>query len=242
MTQLSIVVPAYNEEQRLSPTLDRIFAYLDQTPGRSVEVVVVNDGSKDGTAKLVEARQKTEPRLRLVENPGNRGKGYSVRHGMSAAVGEWRLMTDADLSAPIEELDKLIDAAAKAKARVAVGSRALDRSLVGVHQSHLREFSGRFFNLVMRLITGLKFKDTQCGFKLYHRDAAALIFPRQQIDGFGFDAEDLFIARKLGIPSIEVPVRWNNVEGTKVSLVLGMKPFADLLSIRWYSLAGRYRK
>jgi len=151
-------------------------------------------------------------------------------------------MTDADLSAPIEELSKLIEAATKSGAKVAIGSRALDRKLIGVHQSRWRELSGMFFNLVMRTITGLKFKDTQCGFKLFHRDAATLIFPRQQIDGFGFDAEDLFIARKLEIPSIEVPVRWNNVEGTKVSLVLGMKPFADLLLIRWYSLTGRYRR
>jgi glycosyltransferase involved in cell wall biosynthesis len=242
LTLLSIVIPAYNEEKRLSPTLDRIFAYLDENPGRSTEVLVVDDGSKDGTANLVKERQKTERRLKLVENPGNRGKGYSVRHGMCAAQGDWRLMTDADLSAPIEDLDKLIEAATKNGAKVAIGSRALDRTLIGVHQSRWRELSGVFFNFVMRTITGLKFKDTQCGFKLFHRDAAALIFPRQQIDGFGFDAEDLFIARKLEIPSIEVPVRWNNVEGTKVSLVLGMKPFADLLLIRWYSLTGRYRR
>jgi len=239
---LSIVIPAYNEEQRLSPTLDRIFDFLDKNWKQTVEVLVVDDGSRDSTAKLVEARQKIEPRLRLIQNPGNRGKGYSVKHGMCKAQGDWRLMTDADLSAPIEELTKLIEAATKAGAKVAIGSRALDRRLIGVHQSRWRELSGIFFNFVMRAITGLKFKDTQCGFKLFHRDAAALIFPRQQIDGFGFDAEDLFIARKLEIPSIEVPVRWNNVEGTKVSLVLGMKPFADLLWIRWYSLTGRYRR
>jgi hypothetical protein len=151
-------------------------------------------------------------------------------------------MSDADLSAPIEEVQKLVDAAAKSGALVAIGSRALDRSLIGVHQGRARELSGIVFNRVMRLITGLPFADTQCGFKLYHRDAAQVIFPRQQLDGFGFDVEDLFIARKLGIPSVEVPVKWNNVEGTKVSLAQALKAFSDLLVIRWHSLAGRYHK
>jgi dolichyl-phosphate beta-glucosyltransferase len=242
LTKLSIVIPAYNEESRLSPTLDRIFSYLDHLPEQSAEVIVVDDGSRDATAALVEARAKFEPRLRLVQNPGNRGKGFSVRHGMAVARGEWCLMSDADLSAPIEEVKKLVDSAALARAQIAIGSRALDRSLIGVHQGRMREVSGIVFNLVMRLVTGLPFQDTQCGFKLYHRDAARLIFPRQQLDGFGFDVEDLFIARKLGIVSIEVPVRWNNVEGTKVSLVQALKAFSDLLVIRWHSLSGRYRK
>lgn len=241
LIKFSIVIPAYNEELRLTPTLDRIFSYLDDTRVQSAEVIVVDDGSRDATADLVEERAKSEPRLRLVRNPGNRGKGFSVRHGMAEARGEWCLMSDADLSAPIEEVQKLVDSAAKARAQVAIGSRALDRSLIGVHQARLREFSGIVFNLVMRLVTGLPFHDTQCGFKLYHRDAVRLIFPRQQLNGFGFDVEDLFIARKLGIPSIEVPVRWNNVEGTKVSLVQALKAFSDLLVIRWHSLAGRYR-
>jgi dolichyl-phosphate beta-glucosyltransferase len=241
LAKLSIVIPAYNEEQRLSPTLDRIFSYLDGLPEQSVEVIVVDDGSRDSTAQLVEKRALSEARLKLVRNPGNRGKGFSMRHGMSVAQGEWCLMTDADLSAPIEEVQKLVDAAARQRAQVAIGSRALDRSLIGVHQSPWREFSGIFFNLIMRLVTGLPFSDTQCGFKLYHRDAARLIFPRQRLDGFGFDVEDLFIARKLGIPAIEVPVKWNNVEGTKVSLVQALKAFSDLLVIRWHSLAGHYR-
>ncbi len=242
LAKLSIVIPAYNEERRLAPTLDKIFSYLDNVPEQSTEVIVVDDGSRDQTAALVEERAKSEPRLRLVRNPGNRGKGFSVRHGMEKAQGEWLLMSDADLSAPIEELQKLMDAAVLARAQVAIGSRAMDRSLIGVHQNRMREISGMVFNRVMRLVTGLKFQDTQCGFKLYHRDAASLIFPRQQLDGFGFDVEDLFIARKLGIPSIEVPVKWNNVEGTTVSLVQALKAFTDLLVIRWHSLAGRYRR
>lgn len=241
LAKLSVVIPAYNEETRLSPTLDRIFAYLDALPEHSAEVIVVDDGSRDSTAQLVETRAQSEPRLKLVRNPGNRGKGFSMRHGMSVAEGEWCLMTDADLSAPIEEVQKLVDAAFQTKAKVAIGSRALDRSLIGVHQSPMREFSGIVFNRIMRLVTGLPFADTQCGFKLYHRDAVRLIFPRQRLDGFGFDVEDLFIARKLGISTIEVPVKWNNVEGTKVSLVQALKAFSDLLVIRWHSLAGHYR-
>ena len=203
---------------------------------------MVDDGSRDGTAALVESVAKQDPRVRLVRNPANHGKGYSVRHGMLKARGEWILFSDADLSAPIEELPKLLDAARQRKAQVAIGSRALDRSLVGVHQSALREFAGRLLNRAMRWVTGLKFMDTQCGFKLFHRDAAQLIFPRQQLDSFTFDVEDLFIARQLGIPSIEVPVRWNNVEGTKVGMLVGAQFFLDLLLIHWYRLRGKYRR
>lgn len=239
--RLSIVIPAYNEESRLPATLDLVLAWLDASDIRNAEVVVVDDGSRDETALIVETRAGSEPRLRLVRNPGNRGKGYAVRHGMLEARGEWILMSDADLSAPIEELPKLMQSAARQKALVAIGSRALDRSLIGVHQSRWREVSGIFFNRIMRLVTGLPFADTQCGFKLYHRDAARRIFPLQQLDGFGFDVEDLFIAKKLGISTIEVPVRWNNVEGTKVGLSQGLRSFADLLAIRKFSLSGRYR-
>ena len=210
---LSIVIPAYNEEQRLPATLDQVFQWLDQSGYADTEVIVVDDGSRDGTAAFVESCAKSEPRLRLVRNPGNRGKGYAVRNGMLHASGEWILFSDADLSAPIEELPKLLDAARHKNAAVAIGSRALDRSLIGVHQSQWRELSGIFFNRIMRMITGLPFSDTQCGFKLYRRDAAQRVFPLQRLDGFSFDVEDLFIARTLGLPSIEVPVRWNNVEG-----------------------------
>ncbi|HEX5430885.1 MAG TPA: dolichyl-phosphate beta-glucosyltransferase [Bryobacteraceae bacterium] len=242
MPPLSIVIPAYNEEKRLPPTLNRILTWLGEAGCGDAEVIVVDDGSADGTAKLVEARAASDPRLRLLRNPGNRGKGYAVRHGMLEASRKWILISDADLSAPIEEVEKLLEAAQRAKADVAAGSRALDRSLIGVHQNRLREISGIVFNRAMRLVTGLPFADTQCGFKLYRKDAARRIFPLQQLDGFGFDVEDLFIARRLGIPSIEVPVRWNNVEGTKVSLAQGLQSFSDLLRVRWYDLRGRYRE
>jgi len=239
--KLSVVIPAYNEEKRLPATLERVCSYLGESFDGSWEVVVVDDGSKDGTAALVEKWQKRESRVRLVRNPGNRGKGYAVRNGMLAAAGEWRLFSDADLSAPIEEVSKLLATVAKEHAVVALGSRAVDRSLVSVHQSAFREFSGRFFNTIMRLATGLPFLDTQCGFKLYAADAADAVFRRQLLDGFSFDVEDLVIAKRLGFRCVEVPVRWANVEGTKVSAWSGAKSFLDLLTIRWNAIRGRYK-
>jgi dolichyl-phosphate beta-glucosyltransferase len=217
-------------------------AYLDARAYPSVEILVVDDGSRDGTAALVQAIAGEDSRVRLLRNPGNRGKGYSVRHGMLEARGDWILFSDADLSAPIEELDKLLPAAIESRAQVAIGSRALDRSLIGVHQGRSRELIGIALNRVMRLATGLRFADTQCGFKLYSRDAARLIFARQQLEGFSFDVENLFIARVLGLPATEVPVRWNNVEGTKVGIMVGPQFFLDLLMIHYYRLAGRYRR
>jgi glycosyltransferase involved in cell wall biosynthesis len=205
------------------------------------EVLVVNDGSRDRTADVVKRYASQDGRIRLLENPGNRGKGYAVRNGMLASVKDWALITDADLSAPIEELTRLTDAVEAQSAAVAIGSRAIDRSLVSVHQAPFREFSGRFFNLVMRVVTGLPFRDTQCGFKLFRHDAAQAIFKRQITDGFGFDVEDLMIARTLGFKAIEVGVRWANVEGTKVSLMSGLRSFSDVLLVRWYQLTGRYR-
>jgi dolichyl-phosphate beta-glucosyltransferase len=237
---LSIVIPAFNEERRLPPTLDTLFAWLDASTYGDAEVLIVDDGSSDGTARVVEMRARSEGRLRLVKNPGNRGKGYSIRHGMTEARGDWMLMTDADLSAPIAELPKLFQAVEAGRAVVAIGSRSLDRSLVGVHQARARELSGIFFNRVMRLVTGLPFADTQCGFKLYRRDAAREIFPRQLLDGFGFDVEDLVIAKRLGLAAVEVPVRWDNVEGTRVSLLSGVRSFGELFTIRWNAVRGRY--
>jgi len=241
LPSISIVIPAYNEEARLPASLDRIFEYLRGRDFASSEVVVVDDGSRDGTAKLVEQRQAEHPNLRLVRNPGNRGKGFTVRHGVMEARGEWILSTDADLSAPIGELDKLLQAVERAGAKIAIGSRALDRSLVGVHQSAVREAAGRVFNFLMRMVTGLPFRDTQCGFKLFEANAAREIFARQTLDGFSFDVEDLVIAKILGYKTVEVPVVWNNVEGTKVSALSGAISYAALLGIRWRALTGRYK-
>jgi dolichyl-phosphate beta-glucosyltransferase len=234
---ISIVIPAYNEEVRLPETLRRITEFLAGRAWTFSEILVVDDGSRDATVAVA----GRFPGVRVLRNPGNRGKGYAVRHGVLEARGEWTLVTDADLSTPIEELEKLWPAAQQAGADVALGSRAVDRSLVGVHQSFLRESMGRLFNLVMRLVTGLPFRDTQCGFKLFRTRAAQEIFKRQLLDGFGFDVEVLFIARVLGYRAVEVPVAWNNAAGTKVSLLRGVDAFLDPLRIRWNGRAGKYR-
>ncbi|MCS7315400.1 MAG: glycosyltransferase family 2 protein [Bryobacterales bacterium] len=242
MPFLSVVIPAYNEEARLPATLRTILGYLERTVPGQFEILVVDDGSSDRTAALTErvACERTE--VRLLRNPGNRGKGYSVRHGMLEARGDWVLFTDADLSAPIEELEKLRAAVEREQAAIAIGSRALDRSLIGVHQPWWREWAGRVFNGIMRLVVGLPFLDTQCGFKLFRRDAVEAIFPRQRIERFGFDVEILYLARKLGFKTVEVPVRWNHAEGTRVSMLRdSVDMFLDLLRVRWWWRRGRYR-
>lgn len=242
MPALSIVIPAYNEQARLPETLARVLSYLDKASWSGAEVLVVDDGSRDGTAALVEEWGSRDARVRLLRNPGNRGKGYSVKHGMMEACGEWVLFSDADLSAPIEELDVLWAAIERTPAGVAIGSRALNRGLIGVHQSKFRETAGRFFNLVMRLVCGLPFWDTQCGFKLFRRDAARDVFSRLRLERFGFDVEALFIARLKGYKTIEVPVRWNHADGTKVSMFRDSADmFLDLLRVRRNQLLGRYR-
>jgi glycosyltransferase involved in cell wall biosynthesis len=224
----------------LPATLRAVLAYLDRQTLEFAEVIVVNDGSRDQTAEVVRQAALADMRVRLVENPGNRGKGYAVRHGMKEAKGDWLLFTDADLSAPIEELDSLAAAVESEQSDGAIGSRALDRSLIGVHQPLFRELSGRFFNLAMRMMTGLSYRDTQCGFKLMSRRATSIIAARQQIEGFGFDVEILFIAKKHGLQIVEVPVRWNNVEGTKVSLINGVAAFLDPLEVRRNDWCGLY--
>jgi dolichyl-phosphate beta-glucosyltransferase len=223
LRSLSIVIPAYNEEKRLPGTLHRVIEWLRQRGLDFSEIVVVDDGSRDNTVGVAEERSG----VRVLRNPGNRGKGYAVRHGMLDARGDWILST------PIEDADTLYQAAIESSAAIAIGSRAIDRSLVSVHQSGFREWGGRAFNVVMRLVTGLGFHDTQCGFKLYRRDAAQTVFSRQKLDGFSFDVEDLYLARKAGLKAIEVPVRWANVEGTKVSMGQAIKSFTDLVKIRF---------
>ncbi|MDZ7638208.1 MAG: dolichyl-phosphate beta-glucosyltransferase [Bryobacterales bacterium] len=242
LASVSIVIPAYNEETRLPATLYAVLGYL-RTSARwqEWEILVVDDGSVDGTAAVAEAVHAEEPRVALLRNPGNRGKGYSVRHGMLAGKHEWVLFSDADLSTPIEELDSLYEACKQRGCPIAIASRAIDRSLIEERQSLLREFGGRGMNLLMRLIVGLDVADTQCGFKLFTREAAQSIFPLQTIDGFGFDPEVLFIARKLGYRFCEIPARWKHVEGTKVRLVEdSLRMVADFVRIRRNDLAGRY--
>lgn len=239
---LSVVIPSYNEESRLPASLEKLRAFAEGGPG--FEVVIVDDGSKDRTIALIEETAAkwattTQLRLRVLRNPGNRGKGFSVRHGMLEATGEWLLFTDADLSTPIEDVLPLL-AKASEGFDVMIGSRALRPELVGKHQPILRELAGKFFNLVMRLTTGLPFHDTQCGFKMVRREAAREIFSRQKIEGFGFDVEVLYLAAKLGYRAAEVPVHWDNAEGSKVGGLSGADAFLDLVRIRWWDRTGKY--
>jgi glycosyltransferase involved in cell wall biosynthesis len=235
----SIVIPAYNEEQRLGASLDKIAAWL-AAQGWEAEVLVVNDGSRDGTAALASQYAARNPAVRLVENPGNRGKGYTVRNGMLHAQGEFLLFTDADLSAPIGEAAKLF-AALRAGADMAIGSRWLESGTQTLRQPLYRQFFGRLFNLLLRLLLGLRFKDTQCGFKAFTRRAAQELFPRQRIERWAFDPELLYLARKLGLKVEEVPVEWAHDRGSTISpLRDGPRMFFDMLRIRWYALTGKY--
>jgi glycosyltransferase involved in cell wall biosynthesis len=235
---LSIIIPSYNEELRLPATLERIAAYLAAS-GRSAEVLVVDDGSTDGTAAVAEYFRIKIPTLRVVSNGVNRGKGYSVRHGMQEARGRIALFTDADLSAPIEEAGKLIDAVETYD--VAIGSRAMDRSLITVHESAFREFAGIIFNKIVRIILWLPFVDTQCGFKVFRRERCGVIFEQQTIERFGFDPELLYLARHHGLRVVEIPVRWGHSPATKVSMLHdSIQMFIDVFTIRWNALKGRY--
>jgi dolichyl-phosphate beta-glucosyltransferase len=237
---LSIVVPAYNEENRLPKTLDRIVAYVQARTYRA-EIIVVDDGSSDDTAKLVTAYTQKHPEFRLISNGTNRGKGYSVRHGMLEARGEIALFTDADLSTPIEEADKLLAALRDQGYDGAIGSRALDRTLIAVHQSAIREQAGIFFNRMVRWIMGIGFSDTQCGFKAFRRERSKIIFEQQRIERFGFDPEILFLAKRHGLRVAEVPVRWSHDAGTKVNVIAdGIRMFLDLLLVRWNAARGLY--
>jgi glycosyltransferase involved in cell wall biosynthesis len=237
---LSIIIPAYNEERRLPAALDRIQTFL-AARAENAEVLVVDDGSTDRTRRIVEERQATWPALRLLANRENRGKGYSVRYGMLKARGEIALFTDADLSSPMEEADKLL--AALETHDAAIGSRAVDRRVIEVHQSPLREFAGILFNFLVRLILWIPFADTQCGFKAFRREPSRIIFMQQRIEGFGFDPEILFLCRVHGLRVAEVPVRWAHDPATKVHVFRdSLRMFVDLAVIRWNWMRGCYAK
>jgi dolichyl-phosphate beta-glucosyltransferase len=235
----SIVIPAYNEGTRLGVTLEKVLAYV-RAQGWNAEVIVVNDGSRDNTADLVRGFAAQNPLLRLVENPGNRGKGYAVRNGMLNARGEIVVFSDADLSSPIEEMPKLL-AALAAGADIAIGSRWLQAELQTQRQSLLRQLFGRIFNALNRIILGLQFKDTQCGFKAFTRRASQTILPLQRIERWGFDPEILFLARKFGFRVEEVAVLWGHSGDTRINPLLdGARMFQEMVRIRWYDLTGKY--
>jgi glycosyltransferase involved in cell wall biosynthesis len=235
----SIILPAYNESARIAATLDKILAHATQR-GWNLEVIVVDDGSNDDTADIVRQYARKHAIMRLLENPGNRGKGYSVRNGMLHAKGEILLFSDADLSSPIEEADPLFAAMGEG-ADIAIGSRWVDRRLQIRRQPLYRRLFGRIFNLALRIILGLQFKDTQCGFKAFTRRSAQTIFPLQKIERWGFDPELLYLATKFGFVVREVPVAWSHREGTRLHpLRDGIRMFGELLRIRWYALKGNY--
>lgn len=242
--EISVVVPAYNEARRIDSTLRKIVEYLARR-GAAFEIVVVDDGSSDDTPGLVASASTRFPeaagRIRLLDNGTNRGKGYSVRRGMLAAQGRWGLLCDADLSTPIEEFEKLERAVQSGPCEIAIGSRDIAGARVEIHQSALRERSGKLYNVMVRTLFGLPFRDTQCGFKLFDLSRCRDIFTRQRIEGFSFDVELLTIADRMGYRIQEVPVVWRHDAGSKVHFLRdGAKMVLDLLGIRWNAWRGRY--
>lgn len=228
---LSIVIPAYNEEKRIGLTLERVVPYFKQVRKNSFEIIVVDDGSSDQTVRVV-AKSLQETFYRLIENGRNRGKGYSVRQGMLAAQGQVILFTDADLSTPIEEFEKLAQAL-DGQYDVAIGSRSVPGSDIRVRQNFLRELMGKTFNFIARRLSFGEFHDSQCGFKAFTHDAAKAIFSKQKLDGFCFDAEILFLAERMGFQVKEVGVRWENSPQSKVRIVNdSIQMLMDLFRIR----------
>jgi glycosyltransferase involved in cell wall biosynthesis len=238
---LSIIIPAYNESARIGHALEQVLACVHERSWPA-EVIVVNDGSRDNTAEIVRRFAERDPIVRMIENPVNRGKGFSVRNGMLHAAGEVLMFTDADLSSPMEETERLL-AAIREGADIAIGSRWLDKGRQTKHQPWYRQMFGRCFNAVTRLVMGLPFADTQCGFKAFRRDAAYTVFQLQRIERWGFDPEILFIALKRGYVVREVPVTWGHDARSQLSYLKdGIKMLEELVYIRWNALTGVYNR
>jgi glycosyltransferase involved in cell wall biosynthesis len=236
----SIIVPAYNEAQRLGESLAKMLDYIRES-NWSAEIIVVNDGSSDDTADVVWQFSQRNPIVRLVENSGNRGKGYSVRNGMMNASGQVLLFTDADLSSPIEEAPKLFAVIESGRADVAIGSRYLDDELQTRKQPVHRRVLGRAFNTALRVILGLSYRDTQCGFKAFSRKAAMMIFPHMKIERWGFDPEILFLAERYGLRVAEVAVAWAHDHRSKINPVRdGARMLGELIRVRMNSVGGKY--
>lgn len=237
----SIVIPAFNESARIPATLDTVVACIRER-GWDAEVIVVNDGSTDATGQLVRDLAAHAPEVRLLDNEGNHGKGYSVRNGVLHALGDIVLFTDSDLSAPIEEAERLF-AAITAGADIAIGSRWLESGRQTHRQPLYRQFLGRCFNAVTRMVMSLPFVDTQCGFKAFTRASAQTVFQLQTIERWGFDPEILFIALKRGFVVKEVPVSWAHDARSRMSYLRdGMQMLKELAIIRWNALTGHYNR
>jgi dolichyl-phosphate beta-glucosyltransferase len=237
--QYSFVVPAYNESTRLGSTMQQILDYVHQQRWNA-ELIVVDDGSRDDTVEVIRRYAADHPEVRLIQNPGNQGKGYAVRNGMLQARGKVLLFTDADLSSPISEAPKLFRAL-EAGADVAIGSRWLDPSLMFKRQSVQRQVLSRIYHLYLRTLLRFPYRDTQCGFKAFTRRAADMVFPLQRIKRWGFDPEVLYLAHRQGLRVAEIPVAWGHDEGSKISPVRdGMRMGIDGLKVRWYALCHKY--
>jgi dolichyl-phosphate beta-glucosyltransferase len=238
---LSVVIPAYNEAQRIGHTLRVMRTYLQQQPF-AAEIIVVDDGSQDGTAATVHALDAALPPVRVLRNDRNRGKGFSVRQGFVHADGDYLLFSDADLSTPIEDVEKLL-VALQASCEIAIGSRALPGSRIEIHQPRYREYMGRLFNRCVQALAVPGIQDTQCGFKCFRREAALAICARMTTERFGFDVEMLYLARQLGYRVREVPVVWRHAPQSRVHLWQDpVSMLGDLVRIRWHDLWGRYNR
>ncbi len=233
-TPLTVVVPAYNETRRLTDNLLTVLSYL-RTYRPDAELIVVDDGSTDGTAEVAEELFSRRPDVnaRVLRFAQNRGKGAAVREGLLASRTPIALFTDADLSTPITELPKVVSPLEVDSCDITFGSRALDRRLIGQRQPWRREQGGKVFNALVRLMTGLPFRDTQCGFKAFRMEVTRPILERAQDDGFGFDVELLFLAQQAGLRMCEVPVRWDHAVGSKVHIVHdSLRMFWDVVHLR----------
>jgi len=241
---ISIIVPAYEEQARLGDSVERILAYIEREK-LSAELIVVDDGSKDKTVETGEAAALAFPDTptKVIRYETNRGKGYAVKIGLLAARADIAVFSDADLSTPIDELPKLVEPIQTGEFDVTFGSRAIDRSLIGTRQPWRREQGGRLMNLVIKTMSGLPFADTQCGFKAFNMKKFRPLLEMMTIDRFGFDVEFLFVAARHKLRLKEIPVRWTNVEGSKVSVFRDTRRmFTELIQIRRNARRGVYEK
>lgn len=242
-TNISIIIPAFEESERIGNSINQILTYIERER-IDAELIIVDDGSRDDTFDVAEKSCAQFPRIetKIIRYKENRGKGFAVRTGLIEAKGEIALFSDADLSTPIEELPKLVEPIRSDEFDVTFGSRALDRSLIGTHQPWRREQSGKIFNLIVRTLTGLPFWDTQCGFKAFNMKKFRPLLEFMLIDRFGFDVEFLLVAFKNGLRLKEIPVQWNDAEGSKLGIKSGIYAFREVYQIRRNAKSGKYGK